>query len=45
MVTAMIAGKFRLGIKIGKGSFGAVYAGTALATGLPVAIKMEAMNS
>jgi serine/threonine protein kinase len=44
MVTAMIDGRFRLGAKIGKGSFGAVYAGIALATGLPVAIKLEAMN-
>ena len=45
MVTAMIGGKFRLGNKIGKGSFGTIYAGIALSTGLPVAIKMEAMNS
>lgn len=45
MVTAMIGGKFRLGLKIGNGSFGTIYAGIALATGLPVAIKMEATNS
>jgi hypothetical protein len=30
MVTAMIGGKFRLGVKIGSGSFGSVYEGINL---------------
>jgi hypothetical protein len=41
MVTAMIAGKFKLGKQIGKGSFGTIYAGMLITTGLRVAIKME----
>ena len=38
-----INGEFRLGRKIGSGSFGEVYSGTNMQTGEAVAIKMEAV--
>jgi casein kinase 1 len=37
--------KFRLGPKIGSGSFGEIYAGTNAHTGEEVAIKLEPLNS
>ena len=36
-----IAGKYRLGRKIGSGSFGDIYIGTHLLTGEEVGIKLE----
>ena len=41
----VIAGKFRLGKKIGNGSFGTVFEGKDLKHNLKVAIKMESMKS
>jgi len=40
-----VGGKFRLGRKIGAGSFGAVYLGTNVQTGEEVAIKLESIKS
>jgi serine/threonine protein kinase len=37
--------KFRVGSKIGSGSFGDIYHGTNLTTGEEVAIKLEPVNS
>lgn len=37
--------KFRLGTKIGSGSFGDIYLGTNLTTGEEVAIKLESTTS
>eukprot|EP00930_Biecheleria_cincta_P101078 TRINITY_DN9270_c0_g1_i1.p1 TRINITY_DN9270_c0_g1~~TRINITY_DN9270_c0_g1_i1.p1 ORF type:complete len:373 (+),score=40.36 TRINITY_DN9270_c0_g1_i1:74-1192(+) len=40
-----VAGKFRVGAKIGSGSFGNVYMGTVVSTGEEVAIKVESIGS
>ena len=40
----LIGGKFRLGRKLGSGSFGSVYAGKGVATGEEVAIKLESAD-
>jgi len=40
-----VGGKFRLGRKIGSGSFGDVYIGTNVQTGEEVAIKLESIKS
>jgi len=40
-----VGGKFRLGRKIGSGSFGDIYIGTNVTTGEEVAIKLEAIKS
>lgn len=40
-----VGGKFRLGRKIGSGSFGDIYQGTNVETGQPVAIKLEPINT
>lgn len=40
-----IAGKFRLGRKIGSGSFGDIYLGTHVQTGEEVGIKLESIKS
>ncbi|KAF4662479.1 Casein kinase I isoform delta [Perkinsus chesapeaki] len=40
-----VGGKFRLGRKIGSGSFGDIYVGTNLQTGEEVAIKLESIKS
>lgn len=40
-----VGGKYRLGRKIGSGSFGEVYAGVNLQTGEEVAIKLESSRS
>eukprot|EP00913_Durusdinium_trenchii_P024513 g23012.t1 len=40
-----IGGKFRLGSKIGSGSFGAIHLGVNLRTGEEVAIKLEPLKS
>lgn len=40
-----VARKFRIGPKIGCGSFGEIYAGTNVHTGEDVAIKLESMKS
>ena len=37
--------KFRLGKKIGSGSFGDIYLGTNVSTGEPVAMKLESTKS
>jgi serine/threonine protein kinase len=37
--------KYRLGRKIGSGSFGDIYLGTNMTTGEEVAIKLESVNS
>lgn len=37
--------KYRLGRKIGSGSFGEIYLGTNMTTGEEVAIKLEPVNS
>lgn len=37
--------KFRLGRRIGSGSFGDIYLGTNMTTGEEVAIKLESMYS
>lgn len=41
----IIGGKFRLGSKIGSGSFGAIHLGVNLRTGEEVAIKLEPLRS
>eukprot|EP00834_Sanchytrium_tribonematis_P007205 NODE_619_length_5349_cov_0.609524.p1 type:complete len:302 gc:universal NODE_619_length_5349_cov_0.609524:3815-4720(+) len=41
----MIAGKYRLGRKLGSGSFGEIYLGTNVVTGEEVAIKMESIRA
>jgi len=40
-----VGGKFRLGRKIGSGSFGDIYIGTHVQTGEEVAIKLESIKS
>eukprot|EP00951_Prasinocladus_malaysianus_P034934 scaffold356558_cov42-Prasinocladus_malaysianus.AAC.1 len=40
-----IAGKFRLGRKIGSGSFGDIYLGTQVQSGQEVAIKLESIKT
>jgi serine/threonine protein kinase len=40
-----VARKFRVGPKIGSGSFGEIYAGTNVHTNEEVAIKLEPLNS
>jgi serine/threonine protein kinase len=40
-----VAHKFRIGPKIGSGSFGEIYAGTNVHTGEEVAIKLEPLKS
>merc|ERR1712099_48435 len=40
-----VGGKFRLGRKIGSGSFGDIYIGTNVQTGEEVAIKLESIKS
>lgn len=40
-----VARKFRVGVKIGSGSFGEIYAGTNVHTGEEVAIKLEPLKS
>ena len=40
-----VARKYRVGPKIGSGSFGEIYAGTNVHTGEEVAIKLEALKS
>lgn len=40
-----IGRKFRIGRKIGSGSFGDIYLGTNMTTGEEVAIKLESTNS
>eukprot|EP00434_Breviolum_minutum_P039243 symbB.v1.2.034842.t1/scaffold4572.1/size43354/1 len=40
-----LGGKFRLGSKIGSGSFGAIHLGVNLRTGEEVAIKLEPLKS
>eukprot|EP00445_Apocalathium_hangoei_P095146 CAMPEP_0204251182 /NCGR_PEP_ID=MMETSP0361-20130328/100541_1 /ASSEMBLY_ACC=CAM_ASM_000343 /TAXON_ID=268821 /ORGANISM="Scrippsiella Hangoei, Strain SHTV-5" /LENGTH=373 /DNA_ID=CAMNT_0051224457 /DNA_START=43 /DNA_END=1164 /DNA_ORIENTATION=+ len=40
-----VGGKFRLGRKIGSGSFGDIYIGTDVQTGEEVAIKLESIKS
>jgi len=40
-----VGGKFRLGRKIGSGSFGEVYIGTNVQSGAEVAIKLESIKS
>ena len=40
-----IGKKYRMGRKIGSGSFGDIYLGTNLTTGEDVAIKLESINS
>ena len=40
-----VGGKFRLGRKIGSGSFGDIYIGTNIQTGEEVAIKLESIKS
>ena len=37
--------KYRLGCKIGSGSFGDIYLGTNMTTGEEVAIKLESLTS
>eukprot|EP00835_Amoeboradix_gromovi_P001573 NODE_74_length_23402_cov_1.166974.p6 type:complete len:307 gc:universal NODE_74_length_23402_cov_1.166974:3068-3988(+) len=41
----LIAGKYRLGRKLGSGSFGEIYLGTNVVTGEEVAIKMESVRA
>ena len=41
----LIAGKYRLGRKLGSGSFGEIYLGTNVVTGEEVAIKMESIRA
>jgi len=41
----VVGGKFRLGSKIGSGSFGAIHLGVNLRTGEEVAIKLEPLKS
>jgi serine/threonine protein kinase len=40
-----VARKFRVGSKIGSGSFGEIYSGTNVHTGEEVAIKLEPVKS
>jgi len=40
-----VGGKFRLGRKIGSGSFGDIYIGTNVQTGEEIAIKLESIKS
>lgn len=40
-----VGGKYRLGKKIGSGSFGDIYLGTTVTTGEEVAIKLESVKS
>jgi casein kinase 1 len=40
-----VARKFRVGAKIGSGSFGEIYSGTNVHTGEEVAIKLEPIKS
>jgi serine/threonine protein kinase len=40
-----VARKFRVGAKIGSGSFGEIYSGTNVHTGEEVAIKLEPVKS
>ncbi|KNH05939.1 casein kinase [Perkinsela sp. CCAP 1560/4] len=40
-----VGGKYRLGRKIGAGSFGDIYQGTNILTGEPVAIKLEPLQT
>eukprot|EP01039_Chlorochromonas_danica_P001315 gene1315-1436_t len=40
-----VARKFRVGVKIGSGSFGEIYVGTNVHTGEEVAIKLESLRS
>lgn len=40
-----VARKFRVGSKIGSGSFGEIYSGTNVHTGQEVAIKLEHVKS
>jgi len=40
-----VGGKFRLGRKIGSGSFGDIYIGTNVQSGEEVAIKLESIKS
>jgi len=40
-----VGGKFRLGRKIGSGSFGDIYIGTHVQSGEEVAIKLESIKS
>ena len=41
----LVAEEFRVGPKIGSGSFGEIYAGTNVHTGEEVAIKLEPLRS
>lgn len=45
MVDTIIGGKYRLGRKIGSGSFGEVHIGTNTVTGEEVAVKLEPIRS
>lgn len=45
MTELRVARKFRVGPKIGSGSFGEIYAGTNVHTGEEVAIKLEPLKS
>ena len=40
-----VGGKYRLGRKIGSGSFGDIYLGTNINTGEEVAIKLESVKT
>jgi serine/threonine protein kinase len=40
-----VGNKYRLGRKIGSGSFGDIYIGTNIANGEEVAIKLESVHS
>jgi serine/threonine protein kinase len=40
-----IARKFKLGVKLGSGSFGEIYSGVNINTGEEVAIKLEPVRS
>ena len=44
-VSMLIAGKYRMGRKLGSGSFGEIYLGTNVVTGEEVAIKMESIRA
>jgi serine/threonine protein kinase len=45
MLDITVAEKFKLGKKLGSGSFGEIYKGTDITTGQEVAIKLEKINS